>query len=57
MNKLFNSRNVIYENGEYTEVPDEDDDKELDEYADEEFDPYDGNEEQHVVERDEEDDA
>jgi hypothetical protein len=57
MNKLFNSRNVIYENGEYTEVPDEYDDKELDEYADEEFDPYDGNEEQHVVERDEEDDA
>jgi hypothetical protein len=57
MNKLFNSRNVIYENGEYTEVPDEDDDKELDEYADEVFDPYDGNEEQHVVEIDEEDDA
>jgi hypothetical protein len=57
MNKLFNSRKVIYENGEYTEVPDEDDDKELDEYADEEFDPYDGNEEQQTVERDEEDDA
>jgi hypothetical protein len=57
MNKLFNSRKVIYENGEYTEVPDEDNDKELDEYADEEFEPYDGNEEQPTVERDEEDDA
>jgi hypothetical protein len=58
MNKLFNSRKVIYENGEYMEVPDNDDDKELDEYADEDdVDLYDANEEQQMVERDEEDDA
>jgi hypothetical protein len=56
MNKLFNSRKVNYENGEYIEVPDNDDDEELDEGIDEEFDPYDENEE-HVVERDEVDDA
>jgi len=59
MNKLFNSRKVIYENGEYVEVPDEDDNEELDEGIDEEFDPYDGNEEhtETVMERDELDDA
>jgi len=55
MNKLFNSRKVIYENGEYVEVPDNDDEEELDEGIDEEFDPYDENEEVQVEVNEEED--
>ncbi len=46
MNKLFNSRKVIYQNGEYIEVPDEDDVEEVLEDTDD-FDPYE-NEEEYV---------
>ena len=46
MNKLFNSRKVIYQNGEYIEVPDEDDVEEVLE-DDDDFDPYE-NEEEYV---------
>jgi hypothetical protein len=45
MNKLFNSHKVKYENGEYIEIPD-DDDIELVEENGEEFDPYNSNEEE-----------
>ena len=45
MNKLFNSRKVIYQNGEYIEVADDDEGNDLIEENSEEFDPYNSNEE------------
>jgi hypothetical protein len=45
MNKLFNSNKVKYENGEYIEIPD-DDDADLIEETCEDFEPYNSNEEE-----------
>jgi len=45
MNKLFNTRKVIYQNGEYIEVPDDDGAEEnTEEVVDEDFDPYENEE-------------
>ena len=49
MNILFNSTNVRYENGEYIEVPDEDDGGEVVEEEGNEFNPYETNIDEAVV--------
>ncbi len=47
MNKLFNSRKVNYENGEYIEIPEENEEEFVDINNDEEYEPYsDDNEDQ-----------
>ena len=55
MNILFNSTKVKYENGSYIEVPDEDDHQLLVEDIEENFDPYEENEENGQVQHEEED--
>ena len=61
MNKLFNTRKVIYENGEYFEVPDEDDGENVAEDEVVDFDPYENTIEEEVTnnaeEEEEDDDA
>ena len=53
MNKLFNSRKVIYENGEYIEVPNEDDGLHVVEDELDNFDPYENNVDEEITNNEE----